>query len=186
MGVKNYQPKPTIVSRAEWGAVPKLGIESCIRNINSYDYLVVHHCATTNTTVDSRTEKDQQWYIQDLHMRSKGWCDIGYHFGLGKNGTILEGADPVYEGRHEPTVNSNSLGIVVHGDYTTRTFTSNQETKLVDLLSWLCYRYNIEPDRIKGHRDFKATACPGNNLYNKLPQIRTAVWMKLYDGGSGV
>ena len=30
-------------------------------------------------------------------------------------------------------------------------------------------------DTIKGHRDFNATACPGENLYERLPDVIAGV-----------
>jgi N-acetyl-anhydromuramyl-L-alanine amidase AmpD len=43
------------------------------------------------------------------------------------------------------------------------------------LLAALCRYYGIAPDRkhIVGHRDFNSTACPGQNLYDKLPRLVT-------------
>ena len=47
--------------------------------------------------------------------------------------------------------------------------------KLVDLCAYICDQYNIASSQIFGHRDFMATACPGNILYGMLPELRSDV-----------
>jgi hypothetical protein len=50
---------------------------------------------------------------------------------------------------------------------------------LVDLCAYICERYGLSASQIYGHRDFIATACPGDAFYAQLPALRTAVAAKL-------
>lgn len=173
------QPKPSIVSRSSWGARSA----SCSTRLSasSVKYLVVHHCASNNSSVNNRTERQHQKYLQDVHLGNK-WCDIGYHYGVRKNGLLLAGRSTSYQGAHVSGYNNVSIGVVVHGNYETRTLTSKQQSNLVNLLAWLCYRYNLSASSIKGHRNLSSTACPERNIYNKLSTIRSQVNKKLYEG----
>ncbi len=51
--------------------------------------------------------------------------------------------------------------------------------KLVETCAWLCDVYGLSPSAIVGHRDLNATACPGDVLYARLPQLRNAVAARL-------
>lgn len=46
---------------------------------------------------------------------------------------------------------------------------------LVSLVAYIASQYNISPEMIRGHRDFNSTACPGDVLYARLPELRQAV-----------
>lgn len=176
MANKAYQPKPSMTTRNQWGAAtPSCKLPSLAKS--AVTHLVVHHCASNNTTVNNRTEAEHQKALQtDFRTRENGiWCDIAYHFNIGKNGTILEGNPSNLRGYHAGNANTYSLGVSVHGNYEDRTFTSTQQNKLVILLAWLCYEFNVEPTKIIGHKDISSTLCPGKNIYSKLPTIRTAV-----------
>ncbi|MBN4067544.1 hypothetical protein JYT33_00135 [Alkaliphilus transvaalensis] len=50
----------------------------------------------------------------------------------------------------------------------------------MDLLSWLCYQYNISPANIIGHRDNGSSHCPGDQIYNDLTDIRNEVSTRVY------
>jgi N-acetylmuramoyl-L-alanine amidase CwlA len=39
----------------------------------------------------------------------------------------------------------------------------------------MCITFNIPPSRIYGHRDYRHTLCPGENLYRHIPAIRVKV-----------
>jgi len=46
---------------------------------------------------------------------------------------------------------------------------------LVHYFSFMAETYKINPDNIRGHRDFNSTSCPGDNNYKLLSEIRTRV-----------
>ncbi|MGM8216842.1 N-acetylmuramoyl-L-alanine amidase [Bacillaceae bacterium W0354] len=177
----NYQSKPSMVSRSGWGA----SSHSCSTRLSTINNLVIHHCATSNNSVDNRTEIQQQKYIQNLHQLDNGWCDMGYHYGIGKNGGILEGRLEHLMGAHVGGAgrNHDTLGVVVHGDYRSRTFTGTQRNALVRLLAWLCYKYNLSPSKITYHQALDSTACPGTNIINQISTIRSEVHDRLYGPG---
>jgi hypothetical protein len=102
------------------------------------------------------------------------------------------GTDRMVTGAHTGGWNSGNLGIALLGDFTTEVPTIGAMAGLEDLLVDLSVRHSLEPEqrfyydnpasddviwaeRIGGHRDYNATECPGERLYEQLPVIRAAV-----------
>ncbi|WP_301860437.1 N-acetylmuramoyl-L-alanine amidase [uncultured Megasphaera sp.] len=131
--------------------------------------LIVHHVGGTNRDV---TAADiHQWHLQN------GWAGIGYHYVIHKDGTIEQGRPEHTVGAHCYGYNQTSVGIVSVGDFETYEPTKQQLSSVIHLLSYLCWRYHIQPSSstIVGHRDLNETACPGRNYYAHLPWLRKQV-----------
>jgi hypothetical protein len=82
-------------------------------------------------------------------------------------------------GAHSPP-NSNKIGIVLLGCFdstqcpgTSDVITTAAFESLTNQLANLLYRYCLSSSVISGHRDWQATACPGDRIYNDLPNIRS-------------
>lgn len=174
--------KPSIVSRSGWGARAPSGSYSS----HTPQKITVHH--TWRPTAAQYNGASTIRSIQDYHMDTNGWSDIGYHFLIGTYPSSGETA--IYQGRPETVIgahtggaNTNNVGVNVVGDYTTESVHKNSYQALVKLLGWLCSQYKISPNNIYGHRDLGSSACPGDILYNKLPQLRTDVKNYIDNGG---
>ncbi|WP_173096662.1 N-acetylmuramoyl-L-alanine amidase [Actinomadura verrucosospora] len=113
-------PKPTMVSRAAWGAD-----ESLVKDPPEYDTSVkavfVHHSDTGN----SYTCAEAPSVVRSIflyHVKSEGWNDIGYNFLVDKCGTVYEGrgggVDRPVHGAHTYGFNTDTAGIAVLGTYT--------------------------------------------------------------------
>jgi N-acetyl-anhydromuramyl-L-alanine amidase AmpD len=56
--------------------------------------------------------------------------------------------------------------ICVLGNYEIQYPNKRQREAIIDLFAWLCWRYRISPETIKGHKEVaEGTVCPGKNLY---------------------
>lgn len=167
-----FQPKPNIISRSEWG-----GGLSKASGINKPSQIIIHHTGDPNDNIAKHfPNNDKAFMLREYEIAIRGvFKDFPYNFAIGLNNTILQGRDPSKKGAHEPLVNSNSLSIAVLGNYDIRDFNKHQEKNLIDLLSYLCYKYDINPLAIYGHYDLKPTACPGKNVYRRLPYVRGQV-----------
>ncbi len=175
-------PKPTIVSRSGWGARSPNGSYSS----HTPQKITIHH--TWRPTAADYNGASTIRSIQNYHMDTNGWMDIGYHFLIGTYPS--SGATSIYQGRPETAVgahtggaNTNNVGVNVVGDYTTESLHNNSYQSLIKLLGWLCSNYKISPDNIYGHKDFNSTACPGPIIYNKMAQIRQDVRNYINGGG---
>ncbi|HEV8557450.1 MAG TPA: N-acetylmuramoyl-L-alanine amidase, partial [Actinophytocola sp.] len=70
-------------------------------------------------------------------------------------------------------------GIENEGLYMTVDVPTALWNSLVNLVAYIADQYAIPVSNIKGHRDFNSTLCPGDVLYARLPELRSAVAAKL-------
>lgn len=73
-------------------------------------YLVAHHSASPIHWTFAR--------IRQVHL-DKGWSDVGYQFGIERDGTTRYGREIWTRGAHCPPHNLKSWGVCVIGDNTT-------------------------------------------------------------------
>ncbi|MDQ3766131.1 MAG: N-acetylmuramoyl-L-alanine amidase [Actinomycetota bacterium] len=102
-------------------------------------------------------------------------------------------------GAHVADFNSGSVGVSVMGNLSTTTLNRAARRTLVRLLAWEADRRNLHPRGmhtyrnpdtgltrrlhvIAGHRDAGQTECPGNHLYDVLPNLRRRVAAAIGDG----
>lgn len=183
-------PQPSFISRASWGC-PDGNSPSCSSpNYTTVTHLVVHHEAGSNTATNWAARVLSIW---NFHTGTNGWCDIGYNWLIDPNGVIYEGRGGGNNvvGAHFCGNNSNTMGVCFLGDYTSTQPSQAALNALRDLLAWKACNSNLNPTGtatfapdntqlpvICGHRDDViscSTTCPGNQLYNQLPTVRTNV-----------
>ncbi|MDR0281838.1 MAG: peptidoglycan recognition protein family protein [Candidatus Peribacteria bacterium] len=171
--------------------------------------LIVHHTAM----VYDRDWSQQEIYeaiqrIYKYHTIDRDFGDLGYNFLIDHLGNIYEGrAGGIGAvGMHVAYNNIPSIGISLMGNYEEVQPTEDQIRALVNLLTALAKKYNINPEAkeryhqtmatypyisskqsrtIVGHRDIVATACPGKYLSQYLPLIRGEVKKRLQNGSIG-
>lgn len=176
--------QPNLYWRGAWNARPP---SSPIQVLDSAPtYIVVHHTATPNSTdysLDHALNLSQS--IQNHHMDTQGWIDVGQQLTISRGGHVMEGRDRTGEsipagqhvvGAHVANYNSSAIGIENEGLYTSASPTQALTDSLVTTMAWLCGAYGLDPQSaIVGHRDFNATSCPGDVLYGMLPDLRNRV-----------
>lgn len=164
---------PPVHSRAEWKALPP---------VNPYSpdplpwRITLHHTDGRYTaSLDESLEEAR--FIQDFHQNGRKWSDIAYHYLVDPLGNIIEGRPLQMLGAHTLNNNEGNVGIVLLGTYhppkNERT-TPAQLAAVAALGRFLVKRFGIDPEALKGHRDYKATDCPGDLAYPKLPELRLA------------
>uniref|UniRef100_A0A8D0L284 Peptidoglycan-recognition protein n=1 Tax=Sphenodon punctatus TaxID=8508 RepID=A0A8D0L284_SPHPU len=159
---------PSIVSRSQWGAQRS----QCGTNLKTQrPNVIIHHTAggsCNSLTTCSRVLKG----IQSYHRNTLGWCDIGYNFLIGEDGRVYEGRGWSKMGAHAKNWNSLSLGISFM-DKAPRAAALSAARSLIQC----AVKRNVlrTSYTLKGHRNVRPTACPGNALYNiisRWPQFR--------------
>jgi len=176
--------RPRIYTCTEWGARPAKDTVTVLNRKPAY--IVVHHTAGGNSndfSVDHAFTISRS--IQNFHMDGRGWIDTGQQLTNTRGGHVTEGRHRSVEilnqgTRHVQGANVGShnhevIGIENEGLYTSVDVTPQLWDSLVQLVAYIAQQYGISPSMIKGHRDFNATACPGNVLYGRLPELRNAV-----------
>ena len=177
--------RPTIYSRAAWGAN-----EGLRRSSPSYGNIMVgfvHHTDSSNSYTSAQVPAMIRG-MYAYHVQSLGWADIGYNFLVDRFGRTWEGR---YGGITRPVVgaqtlnfNSVSMGVSAIGNYDTGAVPQAMTNAFKAIFGWkfslagipatgTVVANNKSLNRISGHRDAFATACPGRYLYAKLPEIRS-------------
>lgn len=113
--------------------------------------IILHHADASSCTV----EDIDRWH------KAKGWCKIGYHFFVDKQGNIYRGREENAVGSHAYASNYNSIGICAEGKYMEETMPEAQKNALKELVAYLKEKYGIT--KVQAHRDVCATSCPGKN-----------------------
>lgn len=177
-----------IIECAEWGASPK---NSAGLRKRTAVGIVLHHTASPNTQVlengpaERRRCFELARSIQRSHLRRR-FRDSGHHFLVTRSGTILEGRHDsfataqqgmVIHGSHagDNWANTKMHGIECEGIYIDEEPPEALWNALVDLCAHLAWWGGFQSGEIEGHRIYRATQCPGEILFRKLPELRTAV-----------
>jgi peptidoglycan hydrolase-like protein with peptidoglycan-binding domain len=113
--------------------------------------------------------------IQDFHMKpvsqgGRGWQDIAYNFIECPHGFTFEcrGLNVANGANGTNAANRSSHAIMcLAGDG--NAFPEEEKVGFRDCVRYISQR-TASPDRCVGHRDHKATACPGNERYNWVRQ----------------
>jgi len=128
------------------------------RNGTAVTHVIVHHIAAKTAT---KTDL-YHWHV-DAPPAGNGWSDIGYHWYIRKDGTVIACRPESKIGAHAKGHNSYSIGIACEGDYE-REDTSMPRaqfnalvTKVIDVMT----RYNMNRNNLLFHNDVNATECPG-------------------------
>ncbi|WP_427895118.1 peptidoglycan recognition protein family protein [Kribbella sp. GL6] len=176
-------PAPRCYTRTEWSARPP---KSPTQVIGKPDHIVIHHTASPNVTDYSLAAayKVQHW-IQDLHMDTNGWIDIGNQLTISRGGFLMEGRSqslPAINtgknvlGAQTANNNSHTIGIEHEGIYVSEDVPVALFDMSVLTCAWLCTKYGLDPHTaIVGHRDYNTTQCPGDVFYARLPELRDRV-----------
>lgn len=140
-----------IVGAKTWA---KLGVTSNNRNIKE----IIVHCSATPEGKDFTVSDIKRWHLQ------RGFSDIGYHWVVYRDGTIVSGRPESISGAHCTGHNSISIGVCYIGGCASDgktpkdTRTPAQKDALIKILKSLKSRY--AKASIHGHREFANKACP--------------------------
>jgi len=198
------QTRPTIYSRADWGADESLRKSACPSG-PSYSPTIkmgfLHHTDGANGYSSNQVPSIIR-SIYAYHVRANGWCDVGYNYLVDRFGRIWEGraggiTKPVL-GAHTGGFNYDSFGVSLIGSYDKVQPSDEMLTATEQLFAWRLGSYYVDPTRsttlvagsfsgsrfptgssvrfktISGHRDADETACPGRYAYADLTDIRPA------------
>jgi hypothetical protein len=178
-------PRPKIRSRKAWGADERL--RSGTPDYGTVKAGFVHHTVNAN-----RYSRDQVPAIirgiYAYHTQSNGWSDVGYNFLVDRFGRIWQGrAGDITRnviGAHTYGYNHVSFAMSAIGNFETARPSSAMLRAYGKLFGWKLGLYGIAAGSrnrmlegrrfhaVNGHRDAGTTACPGRNLYDRLPAIR--------------
>jgi hypothetical protein len=179
-------PRPQIFSRAQWGANEDLRDKSALHYFEVHAAFVHHTVNANDYTRDQVPAIIRGIYA--YHTQSRGWSDVGYNFLVDRFGRIWEGR---FGGVDRPVVGAHTLGYNDYafaasaiGNFEQATPTAAVLDAYGRLFAWKLSLHGVDAGStrqqvggdyfkaINGHRDAGSTACPGQNLYDRLPRIR--------------
>jgi len=135
---------------------------------------IIFHCTATKEGQDIDIDTVRNWHTTPVNMGGRGWTDIGYHFLIYLDGTIMEGRPIEKIGAHTYGENAYSIGICYVGgiglDKNPKdTRTEAQKTSMENLLKSLLVRF--PKATIHGHYEFANKACPSFNVQEWVKEI---------------
>lgn len=198
LSAKKSAPKPTIYSRAQWGANESLRDKKSLR-YGSISGGFVHHTVNANNyTADQVPGIIRSIYA--YHTKSRGWSDLGYNFLVDRFGRIWEGryggVDKAVVGAHTLGYNDYSFAMSAIGNFETAKPSQAMVDAYSALMAWKLGLHGVSASSTKqkigsrtfpainGHRDAGSTACPGQHLYARLGDIRKGAAAIQAKGGS--
>jgi N-acetylmuramoyl-L-alanine amidase len=152
--------------------------------MRSVNEIIVHCAATQPNWWSDRSAEEKAREVRQWHL-DRGWKDVGYHWLIDRDGTVVKGRDESVTGAHVKGRNSNTIGICLFGghgsgkdDTFEEYFTPEQDAALRRLIAEIEQRHTIT--KVSGHNEYANKACPGFNvrswLNNKpVPAPRTSV-----------
>ncbi|KAJ0173084.1 hypothetical protein K1T71_011260 [Dendrolimus kikuchii] len=153
-------------TKSEWGGREATGVT---RLTTPVPFVVIHHTYIPGIclTVD-RCMRDMR-AMQDHHQLTNKWQDIGYSFAVGGEGSVFEGRGWQAVGAHAVGYNTNSIGIVLIGDFVSNLPPARQLETVKQLIQVGVDLGYIRSDyRLIGHRQATATECPGQALFTEI------------------
>jgi hypothetical protein len=187
--------RPPIVLRSGWGADETI-VRSAPWYADRIGFAVVHHTAGAQPSTRAQSAAIVR-AIQRYHVQGNGWNDIGYNFLVDRFGQVFEGRGGGIArnvvGAHAQGFNTGSVGVAVLGTYSSVGIEQPAKEALVALLAWRLDVAHVDPASsvvwrsggnprypagtpvllraVSGHRDTGPTSCPGQILYETLPNL---------------
>lgn len=142
-----------------------------MRNIDE----IVVHCSATKPawmqgkSLAAKVAEIKRWHT-DPKPRGRGWSDIGYHYLIDRDGTVMVGRPVERTGAHTRGHNRKTIGVCLiggHGssadDDFSENFTASQDKRLNAFIAELKRRHPTIA-KVSGHNQYAAKACPGFNV----------------------
>lgn len=137
--------------------------------------IVVHCSATRPSWMDGKSPSAKVREIRLWHTRDNGWSDIGYHFVIDRDGTVVPGRPLERVGAHTMGRNTGTVGVCLIGGFGASAtdafeahFTPSQDRALRALIADLQRKYGKLA--VSGHNQWAAKGCPGFNAPAWLAQ----------------
>lgn len=154
------------IHRAAWNAAPPRS-RPVVLLASRVDTIVYHYtAANTDEQADHKQCAARVLGIQRFHQQTRGWNDIAYNYLVCKHGWIFEGRGIEAKSAATGADNDHTLAVCFLGDDTAGRddITNAGRAALVEITRWIRQR-RPAARYLKGHRDFMATTCPGDELY---------------------
>jgi hypothetical protein len=161
-----------VVYRSQWGARPP--IAKTPLSPAAIDALVGHYSAFDGDEQKlHRNCPGRVRAIQNFHMDTRGWSDIAYNWLFCIHGVIFQGRGWGIRSAATGDANSHTVAACFLGNDSAGQQDLTPEAKDAFRSIYEFVKKRTPQDiTCKGHRDFMATSCPGDELYRFLRTLR--------------
>lgn len=155
-----------IESRPAWGARHANGD----RNLSGLaDEVFVHHTVTAQLAPSASVEQERaQMRVVEGVGQSRFGTGISYNVLVFPSGRAYEGVSFTRRGTHTGGRNSTTRSICFVGNYETHEPTPAQLATAAAIIAEGRGKWWKPGAPVRGHRDIKATSCPGRHVYAQL------------------
>ena len=124
--------------------------------------VVLHH--TWSPTAAQYRGQATWEAIRNYHVKERGWSDIGYHYGIGPDGTVWRLRPVTKSGAHVLNRNQHTVGVAMIGNFDVEDPMKNGLPVAAQVVRVLVDRFKLKPENIRFHREFANKICPGTRL----------------------
>lgn len=158
----NTQPTSVVIAPASAEPPPnaaKLDLLDTSRKLDE----IIWHCTATPEGKNYTVSDIRAWHKQ------RGWTDIGYHYVVYRDGTIMLGRPVGQIGSHVAGHNTGTIGVSYVGGLTAdaKTAKDTRTAKQRSSMLWLrdqLMRKHPGISKNSGHNQYAAKACPSFNV----------------------
>ena len=121
---------------------------------------IIIHCSDSDYEWHDNIDTIRRWHI------ARGFKDIGYHYVILNDGTVVEGRSLSEPGAHCEGQNADSIGICLTGK---KVFSRNQIAAYADLVQRLQEIYGLRNKHVKPHKYYNPyKTCPNFDVQTCL------------------
>ncbi|MBA2480195.1 MAG: N-acetylmuramoyl-L-alanine amidase [Planctomycetes bacterium] len=157
-----------LVERSGWTDNP---VRKNNYRMNGVKRITIHHTGE-HPGLEGIPEIEVLRRIERYHQNERKWAAIGYHYLVGKSGTVYEGRPAKYQGAHVSGANEHNLGISVVGDFMRKLPNPEQLAALDAFLTDTRERFSVPKSRVFGHRELGKSDCCGDALFRWIQTYR--------------
>lgn len=160
-----------IRSRRSWGARHPDGD---ITLVGLADEVFAHHSVTTQLSPNASVA-DEEREMRELEGigQSRFGSGISYNVLIFPSGRAYQGVSWNRRGTHTGGRNSSTRSICFAGNYEVHEPTATQIATAAEIYDEGKGKWWEGSAPLRGHRDLKPTACPGQNVYDRFDDIRS-------------
>lgn len=124
--------------------------------------IYLHHTVTkTDASIES---------INQIHLNNN-WPRLSYHIAIDEDGDIYFINDLDKHTYHTGGKNTRGISIVLIGNFEKHKPSEDMIDSTREIIDILCNKSFLNIVGIKGHKDVKATLCPGKYAYDEFKDV---------------
>ncbi|MEP1306167.1 MAG: peptidoglycan recognition family protein [Balneola sp.] len=160
---QNQYAQNWLITQEDWGGIDS--VDSSLEH--EISYITIHHGGEIFPD-----DKNTVTYLQGLQKWSRSdrkWNDIPYHYIVARDGKIYEGRPLNYKGDTNTTYDPTGHALIVLlGNFEEQEVNAEQVSSLKTVTAYLAKQESVPAEKIKTHKDYAETLCPGKKLSGYL------------------